>query len=104
MRAPNPRTLIRKTPLHQRVHHANTLRIREPAGFHLPLEAGPGRVGYPYLVDLARPLQRKCSALALAMLARRTCPKCRLDVGHCIPRTHGICGMCLAAEDQCAAG
>ncbi|KPI26651.1 hypothetical protein OV320_6320 [Actinobacteria bacterium OV320] len=31
------------------------------------------------------------------------CPRCRLDVGYCIPRSHGICGVCLAAEEQCAA-
>ncbi|MFF4300493.1 RRQRL motif-containing zinc-binding protein [Streptomyces sp. NPDC001601] len=69
--------------------------------------AGTPRVAYLYQVDRALPVRpmtsRKWGALALAMLARRTCPKCRLDVGYCIPRSHGICGLCLAAEEQRAA-
>ncbi|WP_411092954.1 RRQRL motif-containing zinc-binding protein [Streptomyces sp. 049-1] len=69
--------------------------------------AGDVRVGYLYRVDRAKPVRpmtsRKWGALALAMLARRTCPCCLLDVGYCIPRSHGICGMCIAAEEQRAA-
>ncbi|MBZ6137642.1 MULTISPECIES: RRQRL motif-containing zinc-binding protein [Streptomyces] len=69
--------------------------------------AGDVRVGYLYRVDRAKPVRpmtsRKWGALALAMLARRTCPRCLLDVGYCIPRSHGICGMCIAAEEQRAA-
>ncbi|MER5914645.1 RRQRL motif-containing zinc-binding protein [Streptomyces sp. NPDC001982] len=68
--------------------------------------AGDMRVSYLYRIDSALPVRpmtsRKWGALALAMLARRTCPRCRLDVGYCIPRSHGICGMCLATEEQCA--
>ncbi|MEU5040869.1 RRQRL motif-containing zinc-binding protein [Streptomyces griseorubiginosus] len=56
-------------------------------------------VAYLYRIDLALPVRpmtsRKWGALALAMLARRTCPSCRLDVGYCISRTHGVCGLCL---------
>ncbi|MCL8014640.1 RRQRL motif-containing zinc-binding protein [Streptomyces sp. AS02] len=65
------------------------------------------RVAFLYRVDLAKPVRpmtsRKWGALALAMLARRTCPRCRLDVGYCIPTSHGICGLCLAADEQRAA-
>ncbi|MFJ2005828.1 RRQRL motif-containing zinc-binding protein [Streptomyces chartreusis] len=64
---------------------------------------GTPRVAYLYRVDRALPVRpmtsRKWGALALAMLARRTCPACRLDVGYCIPRSHGICGMCLAEQE-----
>ncbi|MFF4442033.1 RRQRL motif-containing zinc-binding protein [Streptomyces sp. NPDC001621] len=66
--------------------------------------AGGERVSYLYRVDRAKPVRpvtsRKWGALALAMLARRTCPRCRLDVGYCIPRSRGICGMCIATEEQ----
>ncbi|MFJ7075598.1 RRQRL motif-containing zinc-binding protein [Streptomyces sp. NPDC098781] len=64
---------------------------------------GTPRVAYLYRIDRAKPVRpmtsRKWGALALAMLARRTCPSCRLDVGYCIPRSHGICGLCLAAQE-----
>ncbi|MFD9886916.1 RRQRL motif-containing zinc-binding protein [Streptomyces alboflavus] len=64
-------------------------------------------VAYLYRVDLALPVRpmtsRKWGALALAMLARRTCPACCLDVGYCIPRSHGICGACITAQEQSAA-
>jgi hypothetical protein len=66
--------------------------------------AGGVRVGYLYRIDRAKPVRpmtsRKWGALALAMLARRTCPRCLLDVGYCIPRRFGICGMCLVVEEQ----
>ncbi|MFF0734101.1 RRQRL motif-containing zinc-binding protein [Streptomyces chartreusis] len=66
----------------------------------------PG-VAYVYRIDRAKPARpmtsRKWGVLALAMLARRICPACRLDVGYCIPRSHGICGMCLTAQDTAAA-
>ncbi|MDT0480333.1 MULTISPECIES: RRQRL motif-containing zinc-binding protein [Streptomyces] len=67
-------------------------------------KTGTPRVAFLYREDLAKPVRpmssRKWGALALAMLARRTCPRCRLDVGYCIPTSHGICGLCLAAEEQ----
>ncbi|MEU5104092.1 RRQRL motif-containing zinc-binding protein [Streptomyces sp. NPDC021354] len=66
--------------------------------------AGGERVAYLYRVDRALPVRRmtsrKWGALALAMLARRTCPRCLLDVGYCIPRSRGICGACIATEEQ----
>ncbi|MDQ1047388.1 RRQRL motif-containing zinc-binding protein [Streptomyces sp. V4I2] len=62
------------------------------------------RVACLYRIDLAKSVRpmtsRKWGALALAMLARRTCPRCQLDVGYCIPRRYGICGMCLTTEEQ----
>ncbi|MFF7330657.1 RRQRL motif-containing zinc-binding protein [Streptomyces sp. NPDC008150] len=64
---------------------------------------GP-RVAYLYRVELALPVRpmtsRKWGALALAMLARRTCPACLLDVGYCISRTYGMCGLCILAAEQ----
>lgn len=69
--------------------------------------AGGVQVAYLYRIDLAKPVRpmtsRKWGALALAMLARRTCPRCLLDVGYCIPRSYGICGLCLVVEEQRAA-
>ncbi|MBQ0849549.1 hypothetical protein J8N05_15210 [Streptomyces sp. BH-SS-21] len=66
--------------------------------------AGGVRVAYLYHVDRAKPVRpmtsRKWGALALAMLARRTCPRCRIDVGYCIPTSYGICGLCIALEEQ----
>ncbi|MCZ4122376.1 RRQRL motif-containing zinc-binding protein [Streptomyces sp. H39-S7] len=55
-------------------------------------------VAYLYRVDLAKPVRpmtsRKWGALALAMLARRTCPVCQVDAGYCIPRSLGMCVTC----------
>ncbi|AEM80603.1 RRQRL motif-containing zinc-binding protein [Streptomyces violaceusniger] len=68
---------------------------------------GEVRVAYLYRIDRAKQVRpmtsRKWGALALAMLARRTCPRCRLDVGYCIPRSRGICGLCIATEEQATA-
>jgi len=68
--------------------------------------AGNARVAYLYREDLALPVRpmtsRKWGALALAMLARRTCPNCRITYDFCLSRTHGICGLCLAAEQSSA--
>ncbi|MFE6807185.1 RRQRL motif-containing zinc-binding protein [Streptomyces sp. NPDC057681] len=53
---------------------------------------------YLYRVDLARPVRpmtsRKWGALALAMLARRTCPVCRITYGYCLPTSLGMCVTC----------
>lgn len=69
--------------------------------------AGNVRVAYLHRIDLAKPVRpmtsRKWGALALAMLARRTCPNCRLDVGYCIPRSLGMCVLCAFPEEQRAA-
>jgi len=59
---------------------------------------GHARVAYLYRVAAAKPVRpmtsRKWGALALAMLARRTCPQCLLDVGYCIPPSLGTCVLC----------
>ncbi|GGT99350.1 RRQRL motif-containing zinc-binding protein [Streptomyces lateritius] len=64
-------------------------------------------VGYLYRIDLAKPIRpmtsRKWGALALAMLARRTCPQCRLDAGYVIPRSLGTCVSCAYPNEQRAA-
>ncbi|WP_405912473.1 hypothetical protein OG760_13700 [Streptomyces sp. NBC_00963] len=64
-------------------------------------------VAYLYRIDLAKPVRpmtsRKWGALALAMLARRTCPECHQDAGYCIPKSLGMCVTCAYPEDQYAA-
>lgn len=65
------------------------------------------QVAYLYRVDRAKPVQpmtsRKWGALALAMLARRTCPKCRITFSYCIPTSLGMCILCAYPEEQRAA-
>ncbi|MER7761378.1 RRQRL motif-containing zinc-binding protein [Streptomyces sp. NPDC097619] len=55
-------------------------------------------VAYLYRIDLAVPVRpmtsRRWGALALAMLARRTCPTCRRDAGYVIPTSLGTCVPC----------
>ncbi|MDL2080776.1 RRQRL motif-containing zinc-binding protein [Streptomyces sp. GXMU-J15] len=62
---------------------------------------GTDRVAYLYRVDLAKPVRpmtsRKWGALALAMLARRTCPMCRITYGYCLPTSLGCCVLCADA-------
>lgn len=62
---------------------------------------------YLYRVDLAKPVRpmtpRKWDALALAMLARRTCPQCHTDAGYVIPASLGMCVSCAYPEEQRAA-
>ncbi len=64
------------------------------------------QVAYLYRIDLALPVRpmtsRKWGALALAMLARRTCPKCRITYDYCLPTSLGMCVPC-AYPDQAAA-
>ncbi|NEB94595.1 RRQRL motif-containing zinc-binding protein [Streptomyces bauhiniae] len=64
------------------------------------------QVAYLYRLDRARPVRpmtsRKWGALALAMLARRTCPQCQLDAGYVIPTSLGTCVSCAYPEEQCA--
>ncbi|MFJ7590773.1 RRQRL motif-containing zinc-binding protein [Streptomyces sp. NPDC097617] len=61
-------------------------------------------VAYLYLIELAKPVRpmtsRKWSALALAMLARRTCPECSTDAGYVIPASLGMCVPCAYPEEQ----
>ncbi len=68
----------------------------------------PGvQVAYLYRVDLAKPVRpmtsRKWGALALAMLARRTCPQCRITYSYCLPTSLGMCVLCAYPEEQRAA-
>ncbi|WP_028810397.1 RRQRL motif-containing zinc-binding protein [Streptomyces flavidovirens] len=61
-------------------------------------------VGHLYRIDLAKPVRpmtsRKWGALALAMLARRTCPQCRTDAGYVIPTSLGTCVPCAYPDEQ----
>ncbi|MER7576096.1 RRQRL motif-containing zinc-binding protein [Streptomyces sp. NPDC126514] len=65
------------------------------------------QVAYLYRVDRAKPVRpmtsRKWGALALAMLARRTCPQCRITYSYCIPTSLGMCVPCAYPEEQRAA-
>ncbi|MFF3376207.1 RRQRL motif-containing zinc-binding protein [Streptomyces sp. NPDC002680] len=70
--------------------------------------AGGVRVAYLYLylylyrIDLAKPVRpmtsRKWGALALAMLARRTCPNCQIVYSYCMPTSLGMCVLCAYPE------
>ncbi|KOU67197.1 hypothetical protein ADK96_12570 [Streptomyces sp. IGB124] len=64
-------------------------------------------VAYLYRIDRAKPVRpmtsRKWGALALAMLARRTCPTCRTDAGYVIPSSLGMCVPCAYPDEQRAA-
>jgi len=55
-------------------------------------------LAYLYRIDRARPVRpmtpARRAALAKAMTARRTCPKCGRDAGYCIPPTLGTCVPC----------
>ena len=61
-------------------------------------------VAYFYRIDLAKPVRpmtsRKWGALALAMHARRTCPKCQITYSYCIPPSLGMCVLCAYPDDQ----
>ncbi|WP_327355012.1 RRQRL motif-containing zinc-binding protein [Streptomyces sp. NBC_01304] len=76
---------------------AQTMRINRRQG-------GP-RVAYLYDIARAKPVRpmtsRKWGALALAMLARRTCPVCQVAYSYCIPTSLGMCVLC--ADEQCTA-
>ncbi|WP_406327002.1 hypothetical protein OG784_30070 [Streptomyces sp. NBC_01617] len=55
-------------------------------------------VAYLYRIDRAKPVRPmtpgRTAALAKAMRARWTCPKCRTDAGYCISRSLGMCVTC----------
>ncbi|MEV0526773.1 RRQRL motif-containing zinc-binding protein [Streptomyces sp. NPDC050439] len=59
-------------------------------------------IAYLYYVDRAKPVRpmtsRKCGALALAMLARRTCPECGVIYSYCLPVSLGMCVLCADAN------
>ncbi|MCT9090496.1 hypothetical protein N4G70_16725 [Streptomyces sp. ASQP_92] len=63
-------------------------------------------VAFLYRVELALPVRpmtsRKWGALALAMLARRTCPECQRDAGYVIPPSLGMCVSCAYPADAAA--
>lgn len=69
--------------------------------------AGGVQVAYLYDIARAKPVRpmtsRKWGALALAMLARRTCPSCQTDAGYVIPTSLGTCVACAYPEEQRAA-
>ncbi|MEU1269880.1 RRQRL motif-containing zinc-binding protein [Streptomyces sp. NPDC005799] len=79
---------------------AQVMRINRRTG-------GP-RIAYLYRLDLALPVRpmtsRKWGALALAMLARQTCPSCRITYDYCISRRYGLCGMCIDANHSARKG
>ncbi|MEV0254420.1 RRQRL motif-containing zinc-binding protein [Streptomyces sp. NPDC050732] len=62
------------------------------------------KVAFLYRVDraaLVRPMtSRKWGALALAMLARRTCPVCGVIYSYCLPTSLGMCVLCADADRQ----
>ncbi|MBT2490405.1 hypothetical protein J7E96_18145 [Streptomyces sp. ISL-96] len=64
-------------------------------------------VAFLYRVDAAKPVRAmtpaKWAALAKAMCARRTCPKCRTDAGYCIPTSLGMCVTCAYPDTESAA-
>ncbi|MET8686316.1 RRQRL motif-containing zinc-binding protein [Streptomyces sp. NPDC004732] len=68
---------------------------------------GGAMVAYLYRVDCAatvRPMtSRKWGALALAMLARRTCPVCGVVYSYCLPTSLGMCVLCADADRHGAA-
>ncbi|ORT59705.1 RRQRL motif-containing zinc-binding protein [Streptomyces sp. CB03238] len=65
--------------------------------------AGGVQVAYLYRIDRAKPVRpmtsRKWGALALAMLARRTCPACQRDARYVIPTQLGTCVPCAYPHD-----
>ncbi|MFF5496369.1 RRQRL motif-containing zinc-binding protein [Streptomyces aquilus] len=65
--------------------------------------AGGVRVSYLYRIDRALPVRpmtsRKWGALALAMLARRTCPQCQITYSYCLPTSLGMCVLCAYPDD-----
>ena len=64
-------------------------------------------VAYLYRIDRALPVRpmtsRKWGALALAMLARRTCPVCNVTYSYCLPTSLGMCLLCHNARATQAA-
>ncbi|SDK79563.1 RRQRL motif-containing zinc-binding protein [Streptomyces indicus] len=61
-------------------------------------------IAYLYRLDKALPVRpmtsRKWGALALAMLARRTCGVCRITYSYCLPTSLGMCLHCHQTKEQ----
>jgi hypothetical protein len=68
-----------------------------------------GAVRVAYLYETARALAKRVptpaqrAALAKALAARRTCPRCRTDRGYVLPRRIGACNECADAWEFDAA-
>jgi hypothetical protein len=62
------------------------------------------RVAYLYREDQAKPKRTATTAqlvaIAKALRARRTCPKCRAEKPYCIPRSKGECNDCAARWER----
>jgi hypothetical protein len=62
------------------------------------------RVAYLYREDLAKPKRHattaQLAAIAKALRARRTCPRCGTEKPYYIPRSTGECNDCAARWDQ----
>ncbi|WP_406485449.1 RRQRL motif-containing zinc-binding protein [Streptomyces microflavus] len=75
------------------------------AEVHRPRRRRGPLVAYLYRIEHAKPVRPmtpgRTAALAAAMLARRTCPNCRTDVGYCIPRSLGMCVPCHDTPAPC---
>lgn len=70
---------------------------------------GAGGVRAAYLYDVRLALPKRCAtvaqlgALAKAMAARRTCPRCRIDAGYVLPTRYGCCLDCVTGWEVRAA-
>lgn len=89
---------------------ATRRQLRRPGGQPIVAQAmlrhrgrkSGAKVAFLYRIDLAKPVRpmtsRRCGALALAMLARRTCPVCGVIYSYCLPTSLGMCVLCADAQ------
>lgn len=65
---------------------------------------GGVRVAYLYATEAAKPRRTATlaqrAALAKALAARRTCPRCHTDAGYVLPRRLGVCLTCATTWEQ----
>lgn len=75
----------------------------QPAAMILWRQWRRDAVAYLYTVARARPKRvptpAQRDALARALAARRTCPRCRYDVGYCLPKRIGVCLECATPAE-----
>ncbi|MEO3846343.1 RRQRL motif-containing zinc-binding protein [Streptomyces sp. B8F3] len=68
----------------------------------LARRTGEPRVAYLYEVTKAKPVRPmtlgRWAAFDAMMIARRTCPQCRVERWYCIPRSVGICNDCARSD------